>query len=73
MQGTLAGVGITGNMSDKELKEQKGTRTGLRAEKVRGKRHYQKPAFSRFGSTVELTNGPSLGLQESGNPGIFKA
>jgi len=60
-------------MIKKELLNQEEAQTGTREGKVVAKRPYHKPSLARFGRTIDLTNGPSLGLQESGNPGIFKA
>jgi hypothetical protein len=36
------------------------------------RRRYQKPLLSVYGRMSDLTHGPSLGNQESTNPGLFK-
>jgi hypothetical protein len=38
----------------------------------RTKRPYGKPELARLGRLADITHGPSIGLNESGNPQVFK-
>lgn len=54
------------------LKDQEQRDTKRRAAAPSALRAYQPPTLARLGRVAELTHGPSFGLNESGNPTLFK-
>ena len=60
-------------MHNKETQNQKELQHGQKGRKRLKKRNYHKPSLTCFGRAVDITHGPSLGNQESGNPLLFKA